>query len=284
MEKQKSMKELRVFAEEIRILTLETLNSFGSGHVGGAMSIVETLAVLYGGELRCDHENPNWDERDRLVMSKGHAGPALYATLAMMGYFPKSMLSELNQGGGRLPSHCDRNKTPGVDMTTGSLGQGISTAIGLALGCRMNKSDSYTYLVMGDGECNEGQVWEGVIFAAHYKLDNLITFVDRNRQQLDGFTENVMNMGDMGAKFKSFDWNVLEVNGHDLAQVQNAIRAAKNTKGKPTVIILETIKGYGCSFAEGVESNHHMSFTKEQMAEAIEIAEEKLAKSKAANA
>lgn len=284
MEKQKSMKELRVFAEEIRILTLETLNSFGSGHVGGAMSIVETLAVLYGGELRCDHKNPNWVERDRLVMSKGHAGPALYATLALMGYFPKSMLSELNQGGGRLPSHCDRNKTPGVDMTTGSLGQGISTAIGLALGCRMNKSDSYTYLVMGDGECNEGQVWEGVIFAAHYKLDNLITFVDRNRQQLDGFTENVMNMGDMGAKFKSFDWNVLEVNGHDVAQVQHAIRAAKNTKGKPTVIILETIKGYGCSFAEGVESNHHMSFTKEQMAEAIEIAEEKLAKSEAANA
>ena len=183
MANQVSADKLRVLAEEIRILTLQTLESFGSGHVGGSMSIVETLAVLYGSEMHFDPKNPRWEGRDRLVMSKGHAGPALYATLSKMGFFPKSMLGELNQGGTRLPSHCDMNKTPGVDMTTGSLGQGASTAIGLALGCRMSNRDSWTYLILGDGECDEGQVWEGTIFAAHNKLDHLIAFVDYNRQQ-----------------------------------------------------------------------------------------------------
>ena len=172
MENRKNAKELRVIAEGIRLVTLQELEGFGSGHIGGAMSIVETLAVLYGSELRCDPSNPKWEDRDRLVLSKGHAGPALYATLSLKGFFPKEMLSELNQGGGRLPSHADRNKTPGVDMTTGALGQGISVAIGMALGCRLNKSDSITYLILGDGECNEGQIWEGVMFAAAHKLDN----------------------------------------------------------------------------------------------------------------
>jgi transketolase len=281
MEHRISAKELRVVAEGIRMVTLQTLEGFGSGHIGGSMSIVETLAVLYGSELRCDPANPQWEERDRLVMSKGHAGPALYATLSLKGFFPKEMLSELNQGGGRLPSHCDRNKTPGVDMTTGSLGQGISAAIGMALGNRMNKSDSITYLILGDGECNEGQIWEGAMFAAHHKLDNLIAFVDFNKQQLDGFTKDVLDMGDLGDKFRSFGWYVQKVDGHDVAAIFNAVTAAKANKGSPSMIVLDTVKGHG-TFAAGVEGNHHMSLSKEQMEECIRSVSERLDEARAA--
>ncbi|NLM83500.1 MAG: transketolase [Clostridiales bacterium] len=276
----KSAKELRVIAEGIRLVTLQTLASFGAGHIGGAMSIVETLAVLYGCELRCDPSNPQWEGRDRLVLSKGHAGPALYATLSLKGFFPKEMLSELNKGGGRLPSHCDRNKTPGVDMTTGSLGQGISAAIGMALGNRMNGSDSITYLIMGDGECNEGQVWEGAMFAAHHKLDNLIAFVDCNKQQLDGYTKDVLDMGDIGEKFKAFGWFVQKVDGHDTGAILDAVEAAKAHKGSPSVIILDTIKGYG-TFAAGLENNHHMSLSKEQIEDAVREVTARLEEAKA---
>ena len=271
-----SANELRVVAEAIRAVTLQELAAFGSGHVGGAMSIIETLAVLYGSELRCDPDNPDWDRRDRLVLSKGHAGPALYAALCLRGFFPKSMLAELNQGGGHLPSHCDRNKTPGVDMTTGSLGQGISAAIGMALGFRLDKSGSIAYLIVGDGECDEGQIWEGAMFAAHYKLDNLIMFVDNNKQQLDGFVKDVMDTGDLAAKFEAFGWHTQKVNGHDCGEILDAVKNAKIYKGAPHCIVLDTIKGHGCSFAEGVTANHHMSFTKEQMDKAIEETFERL--------
>lgn len=281
MEHRVSAKELRVIAEGIRLVTLQTLDGFGSGHIGGSMSIVETLAVLYGSELRCDPANPKWEGRDRLVMSKGHAGPALYATLSLKGFFPKEMLSELNQGGGHLPSHCDRNKTPGVDMTTGSLGQGISAAIGMALGHRMNKSDSLTYLILGDGECNEGQIWEGAMFAAHHKLDNLIAFVDYNKQQLDGFTKDVLDMGDIAGKFRSFGWFVQEVDGHDIAAVHHAVATAKANRGTPSMIVLDTVKG-NATFAAGIEGNHHMAFTKDQMAEAIKAVSERLEEARAA--
>lgn len=277
MENKASAKELHVIAEGIRLVTLQMFAKVGSGHVGGSMSIIETLAVLYGSEMRVRPEDPDWKDRDRLVLSKGHAGPALYAALALRGYFPKEMLDELNQNGGHLPSHCDRTKTPGIDMTTGSLGQGMSTAIGIALGCRMNKSDSTTYLIVGDGECNEGQIWEGAIFAPNYKLDNLIMFVDRNKQQLDGYTSEVMDMGDMGAKFAAFGWHVQTVNGHDCGAIQSAIRVAKETKGQPSVIVLDTEKGYGCTFSEGVCPNHHQSFTPIQMEDAIEHAKQRLA-------
>ena len=274
--------DLRVVAEGIRLVTLQTLGHLGFGHIGGSMSIVETLAVLYGGELRCDPDDPGWEGRDRLVMSKGHAGPALYATLCLRGFFPKETLLELNQGGGRLPSHCDMHKTPGVDMTTGSLGQGISTAIGIALGARLNGSGIYTYLVMGDGELNEGQVWEGVIFAAHHKLGKLIAFVDWNKQQLDGFTKDVMDMGGIEEKFKAFGWHAQTVNGHDPGMIQAAVIEAKKETALPSVIILDTIKGYGCEFAEGVTANHHMNFTKEQMDKAIEAQGKKVEEIRAA--
>ncbi len=276
MDNKISAKDLRAIAESIRLVTLQTFAGCGSGHVGGSMSICETLAVLYGSEMRINPEDPNWDKRDRLVLSKGHAGPALYATLALRGFFPKEMLSELNENGTHLPSHCDRTKTPGVDMTTGSLGQGISAAIGMALGCRMNENDSITYLILGDGECNEGQIWEGAIFAAHNKLDNLVAFVDRNKQQLDGYTVDVLDMGDIGAKFAAFGWHVQNVNGHDCGAIQGAVTVAKNTKGVPSVIILDTEKGYGCKFSEGVCPNHHQSFSAMQIEEAIDYAKQRL--------
>jgi transketolase len=281
MENHKNAKELRVIAEGIRLVTLQELEGFGQGHIGGSMSIVETLAVLYGGELRCDPSNPKWEGRDRLVLSKGHAGPALYATLSLRGFFPKEMLSELNQGGGHLPSHADRNKTPGVDMTTGALGQGMSAAIGMALGNRMNKSDSITYLILGDGECNEGQVWEGAMFAAAHKLSNLIAFVDWNKQQLDGFTKDILDMGDIGDKFRSFGWFVQKANGHDVEAIQEAVITAKAHEGAPSMIILDTIKGNG-TFAAGIDGNHHMSFTKEQMDEEVRKATERLEEARSA--
>jgi len=269
-------KDLKVVAEGIRLVTLQTLGNIGFGHIGGAMSIIETLAALYCGELKSDSQNPDRPDRDRLVMSKGHAGPALYATLCLRGFFPKDMLLQLNQGGGSLPSHCDMHKTPGIDMTTGSLGQGMSTAIGLAIGSRLSNIDNYTYLILGDGECNEGQVWEGAMFAAHHELGRLIAFVDWNKQQLDGFTKDILDMGDIGEKFKAFGWHTQTVDGHDPDRIKTAIIDAKSIKDIPSVIILDTIKGYGCNFADAVESNHHVNFTKEQMDKAIEDATQKL--------
>ena len=272
MDTEKESRDLVVVAEGIRLVTLQTFSYLGFGHIGGSMSIIETLATLYGGELRCDPKNPKWEGRDRLVMSKGHAGPALYSALCLRGFFPKDMLLELNRGGGSLPSHCDMHKTPGVDMTTGSLGQGMSTAIGLALGSRLNGAKSFTFLILGDGECNEGQVWEGAMFAAHNKLGNLIAFVDCNKQQLDGFTKDVMDMGDIGEKFESFGWHTQTVNGHDPGKIKAATIEAKLAADKPSVIILDTIKGYGCNFAAGVAGNHHMNFTPEQIEKAIDAA------------
>ncbi|MDR2599896.1 MAG: transketolase [Oscillospiraceae bacterium] len=276
MSNDNNTQDLRVVAAGIRLVTLQTFANIGFGHVGGAMSIIETLAALYGSELKSDPKNPNWRERDRLVMSKGHAGPALYSTLCLRGYFPKEVLLELNQGGGSLPSHCDMHKTPGIDMTTGSLGQGMSTAIGLALGCRLDNIDNYTYLILGDGECNEGQVWEGAMFASFHKLGKLIAFVDWNKQQLDGFTKDILDMGDIAEKFKAFGWHAQTIPGNDPGIIKAAIIDAKRYTDAPSVIVLDTIKGYGCEFAEGVAANHHMNFTQEQIDKAIDDAAQQL--------
>jgi len=273
---EKDTRDLSVVAESIRLVTLQTFANIGFGHVGGAMSIIETLAALYGGEMKVDPKKPLLPDRDRLVMSKGHAGPALYATLCLRGFFSKDILLQLNQGGGSLPSHCDMHKTIGIDMPTGSLGQGMSTAIGLALGSRLSGIDNFTYLILGDGECNEGQVWEGAMFASHHNLNKLIAFVDWNKQQLDGFTKDILDMGDIGEKFKAFGWHTQTVAGHDPGIIKSAIVDAKKYKDAPSAIILDTIKGYGCNFAEGIASNHHMNFTKEEMEKAIDDASEKL--------
>ena len=269
VEKTLKMKQLRVYAEEIRVKTLKVFAHLGFGHVGGAMSVVEAVAVLYGSMMKVDPADPNWPDRDKLIMSKGHAGPTLYATLAMKGFFPETMLRELNQGGGRLPSHCDRNKTPGIDMTTGSLGQGISAAIGVALGDRMDGRDCRTYAILGDGELDEGQNWEGFMFARQYKLDNLCVLIDANGQQLDGYTKDVMDLDSIGDKLRAFGWATQEVDGHDVEQVYDALTKAKETKGLPSAIVLHTKKGHGCTFAEGILSNHHINFKPEQMEEAL---------------
>ena len=274
--------ELRAVAEGIRLVTLQSFKYLGFGHIGGSMSIIETLAVLYGSEMRIDPDNPDWEDRDKLVLSKGHAGPALYATLCLRGFYDKDKLLELNQGGGSLPSHCDMNKTPGIDMTTGSLGQGISTAIGIALGSRMNKTGSTTYLILGDGECDEGQIWEGAMFAAHNKLGGLVAFVDWNKQQLDGFVKEVMDLGDIEAKFRAFGWHATTIDGHDPGVIKAAIAEAKNVTDKPSVIVLDTIKGHGCNFAEGLAGNHHMNFTQEQIDDAIDVATQRLEAARAA--
>jgi len=268
--------ELQKFATEIRLETMKEFAHLGFGHVGGALSVVETLAVLYGDVMRVDPKNPAWPERDWLVVSKGHAGPAVYATLALKGYFPLEELLTLNQGGTNLPSHCDRNKTVGVDMTTGSLGQGVSSAIGIALGNRLDKKETYTYLIVGDGECDEGQVWEGALFAAHQKLDNLIAFVDANKKQLDGYTKDINDLGDIREKFETFGWHAQDVNGADVADIHRAIHAAKETQGRPSVIVLDTIKGQGVTFVEEIIMNHHIIVDQEQAKAAIVELEERL--------
>ncbi|MDR2110201.1 MAG: transketolase [Spirochaetaceae bacterium] len=261
--------ELQSKAKEIRKLTIEEIGTLGSGHIGGAMSIVEILTLLYFHRMKVDPANPRWEDRDQLVVSKGHAGPAVYAALALKGFFPKDWLSTLNQGGTKLPSHCDRNLTPGIDMTAGSLGQGFSAAIGIALGLRMDKRPSRVYTIIGDGESDEGQIWEGALFAAAQGLANLTAFTDYNKQQLDGYTRDILDLGDLTAKWSAFGWYTQEVDGHDLEALDGAIEKTLTQRDKPSMIIMNTIKGRGCGFAEGIEKNHSMAFDLEKAREAI---------------
>jgi len=261
--------ELKSFAKNIRIEALKAFGGLGFGHVGGAMSAADILGVLYGGIMKIDPQNPDWEGRDYFVMSKGHAGPALYAALALRGYFPMDELKTINTNGTRLPSHCDRNNTPGIDMSTGSLGQGMSTAIGIAHGNKMLGKRNYTYLLLGDGESQEGQVWEGALYAPQHNLDHLIAFIDCNKQQLDGYTKDICDLGDLTQKFLDFGWYTMEVDGHDVEAIADAIESGKKQDEKPIMIILHTQKGKGCDFAEGILYNHHMTFTKEQCDNAI---------------
>lgn len=282
MQKAEKMQALRVFAEEIRVEALKTIGSLGFGHVGGSMSVVEALAVLYGEVMKVDPKNPRWEDRDWCVMSKGHAGPAMYATLGLKGFYPLEQAYTLNQPHTNFPSHTDRTKTPGIDLTTGSLGQGMSTAIGAALGNKMDDRSNHVFVFVGDGECDEGQVWEGAQFAAHYKLDNLVCFVDYNKRQLDGAVDDIMSHGKgIGAKFDAFGWNVIDVkDGNDVEQVYDAVMAAYEVKGQPTCIVLNTVKGKGATFAES-SGAHSSQPTKEQWDEAIAAAQARLAEVKA---
>ncbi len=216
-----------------------------------------------------DPDNPEMADRDKLVLSKGHAGPALYSTLTLKGYFPEKWLHTLNKGGTRLPSHCDMNKTPGIDMTTGSLGQGLSSAIGLALANRLDNIDRNIFTIIGDGESQEGQNWEAAMTACKFKLNNVIAFTDYNKMQIDGYTKDVMPIDDLEVKWSSFGWNTNRINGHDFEALDTVIDEARLSKDKPTMIIMDTIKGKGCSFAEGQLTNHNMAFTYEQANEAI---------------
>lgn len=268
------IKELKKFAADIRIAALREFRAIGVGHVGGSMSVCDLMACLYGAVMNIDPGNPGWEQRDRFIMSKGHAGPAMYAALALRGYFDISELDTLNMPGTNLPSHTDMNRTPGVDMTTGSLGQGFSTGLGIAMGCRMKKLDSYVYILLGDGECEEGQVWECALFAPAKKLTNVIVFVDYNKQQICGSIEEVAGLTGIGEKFAAFGWHTAEVaDGNDPAQIMEAIEAAKAVSDRPSAIILSTKKGKGCSFAEDV-FNHNMTVSPEQADQAIARLEE----------
>lgn len=265
------LKKLVEKANEIRKETIDEIGFLGVGHIGGALSVVEVLTVLYYKYMDISPEDPKKKVRDKLVLSKGHAGPALYCILADKGYFPKEWLHTLNVGGTNLPSHCDMNRTPGIDMTTGSLGQGISSAIGLALTNRINKVEKNVFLIIGDGESNEGQIWEGAMAAAHFQLNNLIAFTDYNKMQIDGYVHETMNIEDLNSKWLSFGWFVQRINGHDFRELEMAIDRAKKEKCRPSMIILDTIKGKGAFFAEGRLDNHNMNYNYETAKEACRI-------------
>ncbi|MBR2529295.1 MAG: transketolase [Blautia sp.] len=254
---QEQIKELQKFALQIRIATVECIKSRGFGHIGGSLSVVDALAVLYKEVMNIDPKNPLKPDRDKLVSSKGHAGPAIYATLALKGYFPYEKLKTLNQPGTDLPSHCDRQKTPGIDMTTGSLGQGTSTACGLALGDRLMGRDCRTFLFVGDGELDEGQVWEAAMFASAKKLTNLVWLIDWNKKQLDGYTKDILDTGDLQKKFEAFGFDACTVKGNDVAQIYEAV--TKKPVDKPIAIILDTVKGAGVKEIEETMSNHSMN-------------------------
>ena len=254
-----NLQELKRFALKIRLGTVEALKSRGFGHIGGSLSVADLLAVLYGNIMRVDPKNPKWPERDKMVCSKGHAGPAVYATLGLKGFFPYDEIKTLNQPGTNFPSHCDRNKTPGVDMTTGSLGQGTSMAVGLALGDRIKGRDSRTYLIVGDGELDEGQAWEAFMFAAANKLDNLYVFIDWNKKQLDGYVSDVLEPFSFKEKMQAFGFDTKQVNGNDIEALLNAIKACESVKGKPHAIVMDTVKGCGIKEVEETMGNHSMS-------------------------
>lgn len=276
----KLSKQVKEFATTVRIETMKEFKTRGFGHVGGALSITDTLAVLYESVMKYDPKNPSWEGRDKLVCSKGHAGPALYAILALKGFFPMEWLDTLNIPGTHLPSHCDRNQTPGIDMTTGSLGQGVSTALGLCLGDRILARNNYTFLIVGDGELNEGQVWEGAQFAGHQKLDHLIAFCDYNKKQLDGYTKDILDQIDIRAKFDSFGWDAQDIDGQDAEAIYDAIQKAKATPGKPHMIVLNTIKGAGVKAVEEMFANHHIVVSPELADQAIADLEKLLAEQK----
>jgi transketolase len=265
------LSKLQAKAREVRKAVIEAIGSLGIGHIGGCMSIVETLVILYHKFLRVDPADPRKPDRDKLILSKGHAGPTLYAILSDLGFFPKQWLTTLNRGGSRLPSHCDMNLTPGVDMTTGSLGHGLSAGVGMAIGHRLDKLPGRIYVVIGDGECNEGQVWEAAMAAAQFGLDNLIAFLDYNKLELDGYLEEVMDIADITAKWVSFNWFVQRIDGHDYRQLEKAILRAQAQRGKPSMIVLDTVKGKGCSFAENRVESHNMVFDITKAREAIAI-------------
>ena len=237
-------------ARQVRIGVIDAVYSASSGHPGGSLSIADILTYLYFEEMNVDPKNPKWDDRDRFVLSKGHTAPALYATLAERGFFEKEELKTLRKTDSRLQGHPDMKGVPGVDMSTGSLGLGISSACGMALSAKINKRDYRVYTVVGDGESEEGQVWEAAMFAAHYKLDNLVAIIDWNGLQIDGPIAEVMNPTPHDKKLEAFGWHVISINGHDFGEIAAAFAEARTVKGKPTAIIAKTVKGKGVSYME----------------------------------
>jgi transketolase len=259
-----SIPELEKMAKQLRRDVITMIATAGSGHPGGSLSAADIVTALYFKAMRHDPKNPQWPDRDRFVLSKGHAAPILYAALAECGYFLVEELSTLRKLDSRLQGHTDRTLTPGVEMSAGSLGQGLSYGIGIALAGRLDKRDYRVYVLLGDGECDEGQVWEAAMFAPHHKVDNLTAIVDHNDLQLSGRVCDIMGLEPLADKWRAFNWHVLEINGHDMGEILQALKKAGGVKGKPTVIIAHTIKGKGVSFMEGNVDFHGKAPTPEE--------------------
>ena len=261
--------ELTKKTVEIRKGIIEAVYHAQSGHPGGSLSVADILAVLYFHEMNIRPEEPKWEDRDRLVLSKGHCSPALYSCLANRGYFPIEALKTVRKINSYLQGHPDKNKVPGVDMTTGSLGQGLSSANGMAIAGKMDKKDYRVYCILGDGEIEEGQIWEAAMTSSKYKLDNLCVIVDNNNLQIDGTIEEVMSPYPIDEKFRSFGFEIIKIDGHDIEEIIKAFEVAKNIKDKPTCIIAKTIKGKGISYMENQVGWHGKAPNEEQYKEAI---------------
>lgn len=269
-------RSLEIFAVKERLLLLEGIFNAKAGHPGGSLSIAETLAYLYNVEMKADSSNPKDENRDRFVLSKGHAAPALYATLALKGYFPTEDMKTLRKSDSYLQGHPSMKCVPGVDMSTGSLGQGISAAVGMALAAKLDKKDYRVYTILGDGEIEEGQVWEASMFAAAKKLDNLVVIVDNNNLQIDGTVEEVNSPYPIPEKFKAFGFNVIEIDGNCLDEIEKAFEGAKTVKGKPTAIVAKTVKGKGVSYMENAVNWHGAAPNEELYNTAVAELTEKL--------
>ena len=263
------VEELKIKAKEIRRDIIEEIFNAKSGHPGGSLSIADIMTVLYFDELNIDEKNPRWEDRDRLVLSKGHCAPALYAALAERGYFEKEKLVSLRKLDSNLQGHPNMNDVPGVDMSTGSLGQGLSVANGMAVSAKMDNKNYRVYCILGDGEIEEGQIWEAAMTSNKYKLDNLCVIVDNNNLQIDGTIQEVMDSTPIDEKFKSFGYHVIKIDGHNFDEIKVAFKDAKNTKGKPTCIIAKTIKGKGISYMENQAGWHGKAPNEEEYSQAM---------------
>jgi transketolase len=264
-----STAELVEMAKKLRRHVITMIAMAGSGHPGGSLSAADIITALYFKVLRHNPKNPQWPDRDRFILSKGHAAPILYSALAEAGYFPVAELATLRKLDSRLQGHTDRKFTPGVEMSAGSLGMGLSFAIGIALAARLDSKSYRTYVLLSDGECEEGQTWEAALSAAHFKLDKLTAVVDYNNMQLSGWTRDIMNLEPITRKWQAFGWHTHDINGHDFDQILSACQRAENIKGKPTVIIAHTIKGKGVSFMENNAEFHGKAPTWEEAERAL---------------
>ncbi len=270
MQQQKSLDELTVMAKRVRRNIIEMIGAAGSGHPGGSLSAVEVLLTLYFRIMRHDPANPKWPDRDRFILSKGHAAPVLYAVMAEAGYCPADKLNTLRKLGSMYQGHPDVRFMPSLEASTGSLGEGVSLALGMALAARLDGSPARTYAMMGDGEIQEGQIWEGAMFGAYHKVDNVVAIVDSNRIQLDGFVKDIMEVEPLVDKWRSFGWHVIDVDGHNLAALDAAFQEAAATKGKPTAVIARTIKGKGVSFMENNPKFHGTAPTPDEVKRALQ--------------
>lgn len=273
MEDKKSLEELQALAKRMRRHIIEMTGEAKSGHPGGSLSAVEILVALFYGVMNHDPKNPQWPDRDRFILSKGHGCPVLYAVMAECGYTPVEELKTLRKLGSIYQGHPDRRFIPALESSTGSLGQGLSIGIGVGLAARLDGKSHRTYVVLGDGEIQEGQIWEAAMFAAFHKIDNVVAIVDYNKIQLDGFVKDIMELEPLVAKWKSFGWHVIDLDGHDIAALQRAFAEAEATKGIPTVLIANTVKGKGVSFMENDPKYHGVTPTPEE----VEIALKELA-------